>query len=95
VSGASYKHSAPLEPGGMVSGASYKHSAPLEPGRRLWAARPTNIRLPWSRGGDCGRRVLQTFDSAGAGRGEGGACYRFGNAVSGDPNKRRKSRAHN
>ena len=60
-----------------MSGASYKHSAPLEPGRRLWAARPTNIRLRWSRGGNVG-----------------GACYRFGNAVSGDPNKRRKSRAH-
>src|SRR5215471_7364816 len=65
---------------GKASRRSYEHSAPLEPGRdrdgptniRLrWSREgiesPTNIRLRWSREGI--ETILQTFGSAGAGKG--------------------------
>jgi len=68
----------------MEGSWSYKHSAPLEPGRdregptniRLrWSREgvesPTNIRLRWSREGI--ETVLQTFGSAGAGKGSRGS----------------------
>src|SRR5215471_4125193 len=47
----------------------YKLPAPLEPGGDGRAAGSTNIRLRWSREGMEGLRDLQTFGSAGAGRG--------------------------
>src|SRR5262252_5542975 len=77
----SYKHSAPLEPGGGRE--SYKHSAPLEPGRDRDG--PTNIRLRWSREGI--ETVLQTFGTAGAGKGSR-VLQTFGSAGAGKGSRR-------